>query len=102
MNTPDPERRKTVMDERNGIFVLYCLNIHSTAPFILDKQVWVTVCCYHSLRKKAGGQLPQKIDITVARHNSMPVVTHIYPIQYPVQNMIIGVQSDKVCTTKKS
>lgn len=65
LKTPDPVRT-TITDESGGGggwggFVLFCLTTHSTAPLILDKQLWVTVYCSCKLRKKAGGQRPQKL-----------------------------------------
>lgn len=41
-----------------GVFVSFCLNIHSRASCLLDKQQWVTVCCYRSLQKRLEVSYP--------------------------------------------
>lgn len=52
---------------------------HSTAPFILDKQVWVTAHLCLELQKKAGSLLlPKATDFIEAGINSVPVTICIY------------------------
>jgi len=60
LNTPDPERRKTIMDESNGVFHFAEILISQPPSYFISRYRLLPTIIV-SLAKKAGGQLPQKL-----------------------------------------